>query len=96
MNSKTTINFLFGFSLIFCTLNFSIECCSSDSYLVEFNEEIQQILEDDFPIEAIFLDLDPRQSIPEFFVSKYSKKKSENDYKSNHFYEVDSPPPELT
>ena len=94
MVSRKDIRLLFGLSLIFCTLNLSIQCWSSSLASAEISEEIEQVLEDDYPIEVNFSEVWMNHNITEDIMPNSASPLAERGYQASHFFEIDSPPPE--
>ena len=95
MISRTSMHFFFGLSLILCTLNLSVQCWSSDVFFAEINEEIEQVLEEDLPIEVNFTILYSGRNTPQMLSNRSVLIQWVNSYQALHFFEIDSPPPEV-
>jgi len=94
MVSRKYLRLLFGLALIFCTLNLSFQCWSTTLVSPEISEEIEQVLEDDFPIEAIFSQDSMNHSNAADIIPMSATLLSESGYQASHFFEINSPPPE--
>lgn len=95
MISRVNIRLLFGLCLIFCTLNLSLQCWSSSIFSAEINEEIEQVLEDDLPLEAVFTEIGNHGYNSDNVNAEYTLVRQKNTYQASHFFEIDSPPPEV-
>ncbi len=89
------LRILFNIGLVLCLVNLSVQCWSSGIFIAEINEEIVHVLEDETPAETSSLDNKTPNSIPIFSYELSNANATLCDYAARHYFEIDSPPPEL-